>query len=246
MAKVLMPLANGFEEIEALAVVDVLRRAKIEVVLAGLQPGAVESARKVVIVPDTTLDAVTADSFAMIILPGGQPGTDNLNADRRIHALLKEFASKDKMIGAICAAPIVLASAGLLAGKRVTCYPDYCDRLDGVIFEDKPVVCDGKIITSQGPGTAIAFGIEIAMRLAGRHTAEAVAAAMLISDTPAVPAPAQTEAAAPGCWDQHLFNSIIQALVGALEQKDSYAQGQATPGSGIQPEHRLKTEPADR
>ncbi|MBI5484802.1 MAG: DJ-1/PfpI family protein [Deltaproteobacteria bacterium] len=226
MAKVLMPLANGFEEIEALAVVDVLRRAKIEVVLAGLQPGAVESARKVVIVPDTTLDAVTADSFAMIILPGGQPGTDNLNADRRVHALLKEFASKDKMIGAICAAPIVLASAGLLSGRRVTCYPDYCDRLDGVIFEDKPVVCDGKIITSQGPGTAIAFGIEIAMRLAGRHTAEAVAAAMLISDTPAVPAPPQTEAA-PGCWDQHLFNSIIQALVGALEQKDSYAQGQA-------------------
>jgi len=117
MAKVLMPLAHGFEEIEALAVVDVLRRAQIEVILAGLQPGPVESARNVSVNPDTTLDAINANVFDMIILPGGQPGTDNLNADSRVHELLKEFAAKGKMIGAICAAPTVLAAAGLASSR---------------------------------------------------------------------------------------------------------------------------------
>lgn len=223
MAKVLMPLAHGFEEIEALAVVDVLRRAEIEVVLAGLQAGPVESARKVSIVPDTTVETLTADSFDMIILPGGQPGTDSLNADHRIHALLRDFASKDKLIGAICAAPVVLASSGLLAGKRATCYPGYRDRLGGAIYEDSPVVCDGTLITSQGVGTAISFALEIVSQLAGKQTADTVAAAMLVP--PAVPAPVRSDTAI--IWDQRLFNSIIQALVGALEQKDSYAQGQA-------------------
>lgn len=226
MAKVLMPLANGFEEIEALAVVDILRRAGVEVVTAGLQRGPVESARQVIVNPDSSIESVHPADFAMIILPGGQPGTDNLNADRRIHALLREFAAKDKMIGAICAAPIVLAAAGLLHGKRATCYPGYSDRLTGAIFEDKPVVCDGKILTSQGPGTAIRFGLEIALRLAGRHTAEAVAAAMLVTDVPVEPAP-PVHSVAAGVWDQYLFNSIIQALLGALELKDSYTQGQA-------------------
>ncbi|MEI6207666.1 MAG: DJ-1 family glyoxalase III [Desulfuromonadales bacterium] len=216
MAKVLIPLAQGFEEIEALALVDVLRRAEIEVVLAGLQPGPVASARKVNVIPDTTIDLLNADVFDMIILPGGQPGTDNLNADQRVHALLKEFASKDKLIGAICAAPIVLAAAGLLAGKRATSYPSYSGKLDGAIFEDKPVVSDGRIFTSQGAGTALKFGLEIVARLAGRHTADAVAKAMLFRDVPRDPV-----------WDQQLFNSVIQALVGALEQRDSYAQGQA-------------------
>src|SRR5512137_889786 len=123
MPQVLVPLAEGFEEIEALAVVDVLRRAEIRVVIAGLQPGPVSSARKVSVLPDTTIDAVTADDFDMIVLPGGQPGTDNLNFDRRIHKLLADFHSADKLIGAICAAPIILSAAGLLAGKRATSYP---------------------------------------------------------------------------------------------------------------------------
>lgn len=215
MAKVLMPLAHGFEEIEALAVVDVLRRAEIEVVIAGLQPGPVESARKVSIIPDTTIDAVNSGAFDMIILPGGQPGTDNLNADTRIHQILKEFASKDKLIGAICAAPTILANAGLLAGKHATSYPSYSDKLDGAIFEDRPVVSDGAIITSQGPGTAISFGLEIVARLAGRTVADQISKAMLVKET-------QRE-----MWDHQLFNSTIQALVGALEMKDTYTQGHA-------------------
>jgi 4-methyl-5(b-hydroxyethyl)-thiazole monophosphate biosynthesis len=215
MAKVLMPLAQGFEEIEALAVVDILRRAEIEVVLAGLQSGPVESARKINVIPDTVLDAINANAFDMIILPGGQPGTDNLNADSRIHELLKDFAAKDKMIGAICAAPSILAAAGLLTGKHATSYPSYSDRLTGAIYEDKQVVCDGSIITSQGPGTAIIFGIEIVARLAGREIADNVSKAMLVHETH------------QEMWDHQLFNSTIQALVGALEMKDTYTQGHA-------------------
>jgi DJ-1 family protein len=216
MAKVLMPLAQGFEEIEALTVVDILRRAEIEIVIAGLKPGSVTGSHSITITPDSTIDAVNAADFDMIILPGGQPGSDNLNADPRIHELLTQFAAADKLIGAICAAPIVLAAAGLLSGKNATCYPSYSDRLQGGIYVDSPVVSDGTIITSRGPGTAADFGIEIAARLAGRHVADAVAKALLVPDS-------RLE-----IWNPRLFDSTIQALLGALELKDSYTQGQAS------------------
>jgi 4-methyl-5(b-hydroxyethyl)-thiazole monophosphate biosynthesis len=180
MPKVLLPLAEGFEEIEALAVVDVLRRAKIEVTLAGLQLGSVSSARKVTIIPDTTIDTISVEEFNMIILPGGQPGTDNLNADPRIHRLLSEFQSSGKLIGAICAAPIILAAAGLLSGKRVTSYPSYSTKLNGALYEDRAVVTDGNIITSQGPGTAISFALAIVSRLVDGHTAEEISKSMLV------------------------------------------------------------------
>jgi 4-methyl-5(b-hydroxyethyl)-thiazole monophosphate biosynthesis len=217
MAKVLMPIALGFEEVEALAVVDLLRRAGIEVVMAGLQPGPITGAHSISIIPETTLDTVTSAAFDMLVLPGGQPGTDNLNADSRIHALLKDFAAKDKWIGAICAAPSILANAGMLHGKRATCYPTYRERLNGAIYEDTPVVCDGFIITSQGVGTAISFGLELTVRLAGSPTSEAVAKAIL----------AQPTSSTPVIWNQLLFNSTIQALVSALEMKDTYTQGHA-------------------
>lgn len=215
MAKVLMPLARGFEEIEALTVVDILRRAGIEVILAGLQPGSVTGAHNISIFPETTIDAVNAGAFDMIVLPGGQPGSNNLNADPRIHALLNEFAAKEKLIGAICAAPIVLAAAGLLNGRKATCYPTYRDQLHGCILEETPVVRDGTIITSRGPGTAIPFGLEIVALLTDRRTADGISKAMLVQDTP------------PNIWSPCLFNDIIQALLGALELKDSYTQGQA-------------------
>lgn len=215
MAKVFMALAPGFEEIETVTVVDILRRAEIEVVLGGLMPGPVAGAHNVSIIPDSTIDAVNASAFDMFILPGGQPGTDNLNADQRVHKLLKEFAAKEKLIGAICAAPIVLAAAGLLKGKRTTCYPSYRDQLNGGIYEDAPVVSDGTIITSQGPGTAIQFGLAVVTRLAGRHTSDGIAKAMLVKQITA------------DIWSPVLFSSTIQALLGALEMKDRYTHGQA-------------------
>lgn len=215
MSRVLMPLADGFEEIEALGVVDTLRRAGIEVVIAGLYDGPVRSSRNVRILPDTTIDAVQSSEFDMFVLPGGQPGTDNLNADPRIYTLLKEFDSNDKLIGAICAAPSILASAGLLGGRRATSYPTYSGRLNGALYENKPVVHDGNIVTSQGAGTAIVFGLKIVELLAGRNKSAEVASAMLVQES------------GHAIWNHQLFNSTIQALVGALEMKDTYTQGHA-------------------
>jgi 4-methyl-5(b-hydroxyethyl)-thiazole monophosphate biosynthesis len=216
MPQVLVPLAEGFEEIEAIAVVDVLRRAEIRVVTAGLLPGPVTSARKVTVIPDTIIDTVSADGFDMIVLPGGQPGTDNLNNDRHIHKLLADFKEADKLIGAICAAPIVLSKAGLLAGRRATSYPFYANMLEGAVYEDRPVVIDGSIMTSQGAGTAISFALAIVSRLMGVHAADTVSKAMLVH-----------ESHHHDIWDQRLFNNTIQALVGALEMKDTYTQGHA-------------------
>lgn len=216
MANVLIPIADGFEEIEALAVVDVLRRASIGVVTAGLRQGIIPSARGVSIQPDTTLDHVSSSDFDMICLPGGQPGTTNLNADSRIHRLLQEFSEAGKPIAAICAAPTILAAAGLLNGRRVTSYPACANQLDGGYYENIPVVCDGTIITSQGPGTAIAFALQLVTILKDRQSADEIAKAMLVHEE------RQREV-----WDQRLFNSTIQALVGALEMKDSYTQGHA-------------------
>lgn len=215
MSKVLIPLATGFEEIEALSIVDILRRAEIEVVVAGLIPGPVSGAHNITVVPDAIIESINAGVFDMIVLPGGQPGTDNLNADPRIHALLKEFAAKNKLIGAICAAPIVLAAAGVLNGKKATCYPTYIDRLTGGIYENDSVVCDGTIITSQGAGTAISFGLALVARLTSQATADSISESMLV---PELQSP---------IWNPRLFNSIIQSLLGALELKDTYTQGQA-------------------
>ncbi len=217
MAKVLILLANGFEEIEALAVTDVLRRAEIETVLAGLCEGYTASASNICIIPDTTIDRVNASEFSMILLPGGQPGSDNLKADSRVGRLLRQFNNAEKLIGSIGSATTVLAAADLIAGKRVTCNHSCKDKLNGGIYEDKAVVTDGNIITSQGPGTAISFALAIVARLCDNHKAASVSSAMLIRDV----------TREHRIWDDRLFNSTIQALVGALEMKDSFIQGHA-------------------
>jgi protein deglycase len=180
MPKVAVVLADGFEEVEAMSIIDVLRRAGIETVIAGLHEGRIISTRKVNVVPDTTIDAINADDFDMLVLPGGQPGTDNMNADAHVKKLIKDFSQKGKLLGAICAAPIVLAAAGVLQGKRVTSYPGYQEDLIGAIYEEKPVVADGNVFTSRGPGTALAFALALVERLAGKEKSEKVRQAMLI------------------------------------------------------------------
>ncbi|MCX7739204.1 MAG: DJ-1/PfpI family protein [Hydrogenothermaceae bacterium] len=179
MVRVLIPLADGFEEIEALSIVDILRRASVEVVLAGLKDGPVVSARGVRVLPDTTIDKVKADDFEMIVLPGGQPGTDNLNADPRVKELLIEFSQKGKLTGAICAAPYVLANAGILQGKKATSYPTYKEKITNAVYLDEDVVEDESILTSRGPATAACFAFKIVERLKGRETAENIMRAML-------------------------------------------------------------------
>jgi len=180
MPRVVVFLADGFEEVEAMAIVDVLRRAEIDTVTAGLHDGPITSARKVKVIPDTVIDTVKADDFDMVVLPGGQPGADNLNADKRVKELLRNFGQKGKLTGAICAAPIVLAGAGLLQGKHATSYPSYKDRLGTVVYEDKTVVEDGNILTSRGPGTALSFGLAIVARLVNKEKAQKIREAMLV------------------------------------------------------------------
>ena len=125
MKKVIVPLAQGFEEIEALTIVDILRRANVDVTMAALESLHVKGAHGIVVVADALLKEMNANNFDMIALPGGLPGATNLAADPTTQALLKEFDAKGKMIAAICAAPMVLGKLGLLKGKKATCYPSF-------------------------------------------------------------------------------------------------------------------------
>jgi 4-methyl-5(b-hydroxyethyl)-thiazole monophosphate biosynthesis len=176
MARVLIPLANGCEELEAVTVIDLLRRAGIEVVTAGLTDGPVTASRGVVLIPDRSLDQVLDDDFDMIVLPGGLPGADYLDADPRIHALLQRMAEQERYTAAICAAPKVLLNAGLLDGRKATAYPGV---IDGLMTENSQlladaVVTDGKVVTSRGPGTAMDFALTLIERLLGADKREEV------------------------------------------------------------------------
>jgi protein deglycase len=169
MARTLVPLAQGCEELEAVTVIDLLRRAGVEVVSAGLDAQPVRASRGVILVPDTTLDEVMSEPFDMIILPGGLPGADNLNRDPRIHTLLQAMNRNGKFTAAICAAPKVLASAGLLNGRKATGYPGVLEKMDRAEIDIEPgmVVRDGTIVTSRGPGTAMDFALELIELLVG-------------------------------------------------------------------------------
>ena len=167
MKTALVLFADGSEELEAVTIVNILRRAGVSVTLAGLNAGALRGSRGVTIVPDTTLDAVLHDSFDMIVLPGGQPGTRHLQADARVLKLVQQMAELEKYVTAICAAPAVLATAGLLDGKRATCFPTCLDDFPDVHLQSAAIVEDGKIITSRGPGTAMDFALLLVERLAG-------------------------------------------------------------------------------
>jgi 4-methyl-5(b-hydroxyethyl)-thiazole monophosphate biosynthesis len=181
MTRVLIPLAQGCEELEAVTVIDLLRRARIEVVTAGLEDGPVRGSRGTVLMPDTVLDRVMDEDFDMIVLPGGLPGAQHLDADERVHRLLRRYHAEGRFAAAICAAPKVLANAGLLAGRSATAYP-------GVVTEAEfpevrvlgvPVVVDGKVITSRGAGTAMDFALQLIESLAGRPRRDEVETALV-------------------------------------------------------------------
>lgn len=175
MPKVLVPLAPGCEELEAITVVDILRRAGIEVITAGLVAGPVRASRGVVVVPDMTLDETLLQGFDMIVLPGGMPGSEHLKNDARIIALLKSMAAAGKYTTAICAAPMALHAAGLLEGKRVTSFPGVLDALPGTQrYVEAAVVVDGGVVTSRGPGTAMDFALMLVELLAGKAKRDTV------------------------------------------------------------------------
>ena len=181
MARVLVPLAQGCEELEAVTITDLLTRAGIEVITAGLDDKPVKASRGITLIPDTTLGEVMEDSFDMIVLPGGLPGADHLNNDPRIHEILKRLASEGKHTAAICAAPKVLANAGLLDGHTATSYPGVLDKMDLTRVDVKleRVVTDGKVITSRGPGTALYCALELIEKLEGQASRDQVEAGLV-------------------------------------------------------------------
>ena len=178
MASVLVPLAQGCEELEAVTIVDLLRRAGIGVVTAGLDDQPVRASRGTVLIPDVTLDEAVRQKYDRIVLPGGLPGADNLNADPRIRGMLKETAETGGFTAAICAAPKVLADIGLLEGRRATSFPGALDTFEGFSYSEDPVVQDGRIITSRGPGTAMDFALALIENLVGRDKRDEVEAAL--------------------------------------------------------------------
>ena len=181
MKTVLVPLAQGCEELEAVTIIDVLRRGGLEVVTAGLDGQPVKAAHGVTIIPDTNLDDALKNDYDAVILPGGLPGTDHLDGDSRIHELVRKMADSGKFVGAICAAPKVLGNAGLLQGKKATSYPGVLDKMDlpGVTYTGSPLERDGKILTSRGPGTAMDFSLAVIETLLGTETRNKVEAALV-------------------------------------------------------------------
>ena len=180
MASVLVPLAQGCEELEAVTIVDLLRRAGIEVVTAGLDAEPVRASRGTVLIPDTVLDEVAGRDFDMIVLPGGLPGADHLDRNLQLRALLQRAAEAGRYVAAICAAPKVLASAGLLAHRQATSFPGALDEsgVPGMRYREDAVVQDGKIITSRGPGTAMDFALTLIENLVGKAKRDQVEGAL--------------------------------------------------------------------
>jgi len=181
MPKVLVPLAQGCEELEAVTIIDLLRRAKIDVTTAGLDKQTITASRGVKLVPDTDLDNALKQEYDMIVLPGGLPGADHLDNDPRIKLLLKKMAASQKYTAAICAAPKVLANAGILEGKNATCYPGMLDsmNLSNTKITNEAVVIDGKVITSRGPGTAMDFALTLIETLLGKQKRDEVEAGLV-------------------------------------------------------------------
>lgn len=167
MSSVLVLFANGSEELEAVTIVNILRRAGVSVTLAGLEAGPLRGSRQTALLPDCTLDEVATQHFDMLVLPGGQPGTNNLKADARVLKLAQQMYHDGRYVCAICAAPSVLATAGLLDGKQATSFPGALDPFPQVKRQAQAVVEDGKLITSRGPGTAMDFALTLVERLCG-------------------------------------------------------------------------------
>ncbi len=174
MKSALVPLANGSEELEAISVLNILRRAGIEAVSASLDGQPIRGSRGTLLIPDVGLKEALQRDFDMVVLPGGQPGTNNLKADARIIKLVQRMAADDRYVCAICAAPSILATAGLLDGKRATSFPGSLDAFPKVLRQAQAVVEDGKFITSRGPGTAMDFALTLVERLAGKNKRDEV------------------------------------------------------------------------
>jgi 4-methyl-5(b-hydroxyethyl)-thiazole monophosphate biosynthesis len=180
--KVLIPIAEGFEMVEALSVVDVFRRAAVDVDLAAVGGELkVVSSHQVVVIADKLIEDCVDQQYDLIVLPGGIPGSENLKNSEVLTGLLKKQNSEERLYGAICAAPaVVLGHHGLLDGKKATCHPMFIDRLPSQEHVDQKVVFDKNCVTSRGAGTSIDFGLELLGILCGEQKKKDVATQMAI------------------------------------------------------------------
>jgi 4-methyl-5(b-hydroxyethyl)-thiazole monophosphate biosynthesis len=180
--RVAVLLAEGFEEVEAVAVIDVLRRADLDVTLAAASgpAGIVTGAHRICLTTEVALGELRAHDLAMVVLPGGMPGSANLAANPAVLDLLRSVHAAGGLVAAICAAPIVLQAAGLLHGRRVTCYPSFEAQLTGAVCTGLAVQRDERIITSRGPGTALKFALELVRALGREAQAEQLRLGMLV------------------------------------------------------------------
>ena len=177
----LVPLASGCEEMEAVIIIDTLRRAGWNVTAAGLTVGIIEAANGVKLVPDTTWDQINPEEFDVLLTPGGFGGTMALCEHEGVQQALRDFDSKGKWIGAICASPLALHAAGILEGKKFTCYPGVEEKLPPTVQPvNEVVVVDGHLITSQGPGTAFEFALKVIAECGSPSTAAEVRAGLLL------------------------------------------------------------------
>lgn len=173
----LILLAPGFEDLEAITTIDILRRGGVDVTVTALHENRVTGARGTTVIADTNLTLLDEGRiFDAIVLPGGQPGANNLAANQRVLERLQEQSIAGRWIGAICAAPKVLAAANLLKGRRITHFPGAldADEARGAEVTDQAVVVDGNLVTGRGPGVAVDFALALVEQLAGRETRDAV------------------------------------------------------------------------
>jgi len=184
--RVLVPLAAGFEEIEAVTIIDVLRRAEVDVTSAALDELEVKGSRGIHVVADARLDSLDLDSFDAIVLPGGMGGTLRMLESSELLSALGRQRQAGRLTAAICAAPLVFERAGIVDGVPITSHPSVQDQLErGQVRAEQRVVREGSVLTSQGPGTALEFALAVVAELCGANKSSELAQAMVVAPEPA-------------------------------------------------------------
>ncbi len=182
MPNILITISNGFEEIEAISIIDICRRANIKVTIAGVEGLEISGAHGIKIISDEKIENISSDDFDMIDLPGGLPNAFTLAENKKVQSLLKEFKDKNKKIGAICAAPYALHKADVL-NENYTCYPSFEKKIkENGYHADDNVVIDSNVITSRGPATAMIFALEIVNLLCDKEICDGVKDGLLAKD----------------------------------------------------------------
>jgi 4-methyl-5(b-hydroxyethyl)-thiazole monophosphate biosynthesis len=179
--RIAVHLANGFEEIEAISIIDVLRRAGLEVITVSVTGRTeVNGAHHIKVIADQLFEDVDYNDVSMIVLPGGMPGSSNLNAHAGLREKIREFVAQKKQLAAICAAPLVFGELGILKGQKAVCYPGFESHLHGAEILRVPVIESGNFITGRGPGVAIQFALKIVEQVVSAEKAEELAKAMIV------------------------------------------------------------------